>query len=143
MLRTPGATELYGVMEHAMDIYLFRSTRFARNGDSVVCVGRRGPIESLLGVNGLEATFFGFAEYVDNSGERFLGVWGARNASRLRGLLRERGAELLVHRAEPPARLRVWETRPGVRTAVVRARRRAQRRPCAPLLAAAARRSGT
>ena len=110
-----------------MDVFLFRSDRFARNGDSVVCAGRREAIEALLVTGALEALFLGFAEYGDARGERFLGVWGARNASRLRRLLRERGAHLAVHHAQPPARLRLWETRPGIRGAALRARRRAAR----------------
>jgi len=83
----------------------------------VVCVGRREQIEHLLGTGTLEALFFGYAEYTDDQDGRFLGVWGARNASRLRRLLREQGAEVTVHHAPPPARLRIWQSCAGARVA--------------------------
>ena len=74
-----------------IEIYVFRSGSFACNGDSVVCVGPREQIEALLGVGALDALFFGHVEYAGEQDRRFIGVWGTRNASRLRRLLRERG----------------------------------------------------
>lgn len=113
-----------GTMDHPVEVYVFRSGGFARNGDSVVCAARCEHIEGLLGAGILDAVFFGHAEYRDDEATRYLAVWGARNASRLRRLLRERGAELAVHHAPPPARLHHWTTRPRARTAARAAAKR-------------------
>ena len=48
--------------------------------------------------------FSGYAEYKDwMTGERFLGVWGARNSSRFRRLLAEWGGDVDVAHCNPPA----------------------------------------
>ena len=85
-----------------LDVYAFRSSAFARNGDSVVCIGAREQLEGLLGAGMLTATFFGYALYRDPDETEYIGVWGARNASKLRRLLRERGAQITIHRQSPP-----------------------------------------
>lgn len=99
-----------------IDVYAFRSCAFARNGDSVVCIGARKQLESLLGAGMLSATFFGYALYRDPNETEYIGVWGARNASKLRRLLRECGAQVIIHRESPPeVRLHHFATNPGVR----------------------------
>jgi hypothetical protein len=51
-------------------------------------------------------TFGGGAVYRDEeTGDLYLGVWGARNASRFRTALRARGFEIEIVRQEPPTRL--------------------------------------
>ena len=78
-----------------LDVYAFRSSAFARHGDSVVCIGARKQLESLLGAGMLSATFFGYALYRASDETEYI---GARNASKLRRLLRERGAQVTTHR---------------------------------------------
>lgn len=82
--------------------------RVGRNGcASRPCglgVWRRG----MKGEQGLEAVFGGSAYYRDDAtGAAYLGVWGARHASRFRARLRKNGTYLQVHNEAPPARL-VW-----------------------------------
>ena len=99
-----------------LNVYAFRSSAFARNGDSVVCIGAREQLEHLLGTGMLSATFFGYALYRDPDETEYTGVWGARNASKLRRLLRERGARVTIHRETPPGiRLHHFVTNPGAR----------------------------
>ena len=99
-----------------LDVYAFRSSAFARNGDSVVCIGARDQLECLLGTGTLSATFFGYALYQDPNKTEYIGVWGARNASKFRRLLRERGVQVIIHREPPPEiRLHHFATNPGAR----------------------------
>lgn len=99
-------------MRTALNIYVFRDRHFAPAGDTVVCIGGRGSIEALLGNKPIPGLFTGQAVYTnDETNQDYVGVWGKREASRFRRLLRERGADLLVHRVPPPGvRLRHWET---------------------------------
>ncbi|HEU0097142.1 MAG TPA: hypothetical protein VFQ67_00070 [Allosphingosinicella sp.] len=92
-------------------MYLFRSHVFAHNRDSVVCVGPTAEIEALLGRGFVQAEFGGAVFYRDDRERELIGVWGRRKASRLRRLLREKGAEIVVHRASPDADLYLWSTR--------------------------------
>lgn len=102
--------------EMLLNVYAFRSSAFARNRDSVVCIGVRKQLEGLLGTGVLSATFFGYALYRDHNETEYIGVWGARNASKLRRLLRERGAQVTTHRGSPPkVRLHHFVTNPGAR----------------------------
>jgi hypothetical protein len=93
-------------------VYLFRDSHFAPSGDTVVCVGAKAGSSPNLGCGQVESLFKGFAVYTDRSVSRdYIGVWGIRNASRLRRLLRERGAALAVRKMPPPsARLRYFKT---------------------------------
>lgn len=88
-------------------IYLFRDS-ISPAEDSVVCLGEKTCIEAALGTRHVEDEFQGSVLYRnDKTKQDYLGVWGARNASRLRGLLRERGFDLTIERKFPHgARLR-------------------------------------
>lgn len=97
-------------------IYLFRSERIAGGSETVVCAA---PVDLIVAVygggghqdrEGVQRAFGGSAFYRnDDTGERFIGVWGARNASRLRTALR-RTAAIAIIKEPPPARLIVWST---------------------------------
>jgi hypothetical protein len=102
-------------MPGRVPVYLFRAGNFARNGDSVVSVAPRDIVISVYGGGGFEgsdglaAAFDGGCVYRnDDTGASFLGVWGARKASRFRAALRQSGLELDIVRQSPPARLTVW-----------------------------------
>jgi hypothetical protein len=96
-------------MNSPMVVYLFRDSLPSRS-NTVVCVGEKERIEAAFGGQ-LAVLFKGEAVYSNDSTNRtYLGVWGARNTSRLRRLLREQGVELLVKRTRPPnTRLRSFE----------------------------------
>jgi hypothetical protein len=80
--------------------------------DLVVSIYGGGGVK---GEGGLSAAFGGAAFFRDEeTGVSFLGVWGARNASRFRSALRRRAA-LSIIRDAPPARL-VWFGTKGSRT---------------------------
>lgn len=92
-------------------VYLFRSAGFAPSGDTVVSVA---PVDcvvavygngGVVGEGGLSSAFGGAAVFKnDVSGECFVGVWGARNASRFRNELRAH-MQIVVHKEAPDARL--------------------------------------
>jgi len=73
-------------------------------------------MQSPVGGRLSSAAFLGHVVYADEKGNEYVGVWGARNAPRLRELLREHGAVLRITRSAPPgASLRYFQTRPGAR----------------------------
>ena len=96
--------------------YVFRDAYHAKGGDAVVCVIEQAAADERLGPGRVESLFGGCAVYTTPEGQDFIGVWGARNASRLRRFLRERGAEVSIHRERPVnLRLRYRKTRRGSR----------------------------
>src|SRR5690242_985911 len=99
--------------------YLFRDPQVNHGGDAVVCVIDRQIADERLGVDRLKTLFGGCAVYTTPGGQDFIGVWGARNASRYRRFLRERGATIVIMRGRPQyARLRYTSTHPGRRPRV-------------------------
>ncbi len=97
--------------------YLFRHGHFAPDGNTVVSVAARDVVVSIYGGggtmdgDGLDQTFGGYCVFrADDTGACFLGVWGARNASRFRNDLRRGGILLELVRGPPPARLVLWST---------------------------------
>ena len=95
-------------------VYLFRSSGFAPSGDTVVSVAPLDRVVAVygdggvVGEGGLSSSFGGAAVFKnDASGECFIGVWGARNASRFRSELRAH-MQIDVIREAPDARLAFW-----------------------------------
>jgi len=102
------------ITEPSIPVYLFRQSGFAPSGDTVVSVA---PLESVVafygaggvvGEGGLVSAFGGAVVFRnDVSGACYIGVWGARNASRFRSDLRAR-MEIILLRHAPDARLSFW-----------------------------------
>ena len=91
-----------------LPVYLFKEVAW-------ICIASRYRVERLLGAGAVSSIFHGYIIYRAPYGD-FLGVWGARNTSRFRRLLREAGAEITIHREPPPAaRSLVFTTHPGAR----------------------------
>ena len=105
-------------MTERVPVYLFRSGKFARNGDTVVSAAPVEAVKSvyggggLFGEGGVTAIFGGAAFYRDDprdeTGPSYVGVWGARKASRFRAELRRAGLSLTTVHTPPPARLMFW-----------------------------------
>jgi hypothetical protein len=95
-------------MQTPLDVYVSRDDHFAPAGNTVVCAADKASVEALLGPAQLEANFAGAAIYTDDQTKQdYIGVWGARNAPTFRRLLRDQGAEIVVHQSLPPnAKLR-------------------------------------
>jgi hypothetical protein len=104
---------IMGDMDTRLTTYLFRDGHFAPSGDTVVCFADRAAVEAALGRGQLEALFQGSAVYADDAMKLdYIGVWGARNASRLRQFLRECGFEIVIDRQRPTnVRLRYFSHR--------------------------------
>jgi hypothetical protein len=97
-------------------VYLFRSEHFAHGSSTVICAAPVDLVVTAYGggghrdQEGVQRAFGGSAFYRnEETGACFLGVWGARNASRFRSALR-RNAEIEIIREPPPARLAWWNT---------------------------------
>jgi len=109
-------TPCYSDPMMTINAYVFRDTYPASGGAPVVCVVERAAADERLGPGQVESLFGGCAIYTTPEGQDFIGVWGARNASRLRRFLSERGAEVSIHRERPfNLRLRYATTRRGSR----------------------------
>jgi len=55
-----------------VDVYAFRSTAFARNGVSAVCLGRREEIEGILGIGIVSDIFLGMPFTVTGAASNIL-----------------------------------------------------------------------
>jgi len=95
-------------------VYLFRQSDFAPSGDTVVSVAPLQSVVAVYGAGGVVgegglASAIGGAVVFRNdvSGAWYIGVWGARNASRFRSDLRAR-MEIILLRHAPDARLSFW-----------------------------------
>jgi hypothetical protein len=95
-----------------LPVYVFRDQSFSGGGDTVVCAAPAELVVTVFGGgglyegDGLAAHFEGCAAFRDEiTGETFLGVWGARKASRFRNRLRTSGASFQIRHERPPCRL--------------------------------------
>lgn len=93
-------------------VYVFRDASFSRGGDTIVCAAPSDLVIAVFGgggtfeADGLGAAFGGSAVFKNNvTGQTFLGVWGARKASRFRNQIRASGVALRVKNEPPPAHL--------------------------------------
>src|ERR1700746_202886 len=98
----------------SVPVYIFRGGHFSPRGDTMVSAAPLDVVVFVYGGGGLKgelglAAAFGGAAFFrnDETGCCFLGVWGARKASRFRNALRRSGAQLEIIPMHPPARL-VW-----------------------------------
>lgn len=107
-------------MADLLDVYVFRDAHFAPDGNTLVCIAPSRQLKRFISKAEVSRAFGGCAIYRRPLWTTYIGVWGDRNASRLRRFLRERGAELIVHKEAPAnARLLYWTTqdqRPRVRS---------------------------
>lgn len=66
------------------------------------CIGPEPFVEIFFSRDELVAEMGGWVRFVhDGTGERWLGVWGARKAQKFRRMLRERGAVFAVEQGPP------------------------------------------
>jgi hypothetical protein len=80
----------------------FREERGWAGSQPVVGFAEKPIIEELLGKKKLSDVFEGYLEYESVDGnQRFIGVWGNRNTVKLRQMLREKGARIVIERPSP------------------------------------------
>jgi len=76
-----------------LDLYQFTESRkYWRGSAPTVCIGPASNVCALIDRDEMTATFGGYVIYEGTGGAEYVGVWGGRNASRMRRMLRERGA---------------------------------------------------
>lgn len=91
-----------------VDVFVFRDGFAGRGADTHVCVADAKQSDPFISKDEIDRTFFGYVLFGQPLGKSYVGVWGARNASRFRRLLRERGADVEIKQSAPPARLTRW-----------------------------------
>jgi hypothetical protein len=80
----------------------FREERYWRGSKPIVGFAPKITVRALVSNEEMAAIFGGHLEYEDRtSGERYLGVWGARKANRFLRLLRKRGGVIALENGEP------------------------------------------
>jgi hypothetical protein len=99
---------------------------------TVYCDGERKFVETFMKADDLAVHFGGFVRLRDSRTDReYLGVWGRRNASMFRRLLRERGAVFsIIRREQPNRRIKHTSTFPAsyyARRMAEKAKRKAKR----------------
>ena len=107
-------------MTRPLDVFVFRDPHFVPDGDTLVCIAERAEMERFIPKGEVAWAFSGHAVYRRSQRggllslvtallrrrRTYVGVWGRKNGSRFRRFLRERGAELKIHR-EAPGNLRL------------------------------------
>jgi hypothetical protein len=94
-------------MTEQLHAYEFPDTAFVVGGNPRVCVAPVRSLRPYMTVKEIDWAFSGYASYRQLPWmTRYVGVWGRKNCQRFRRFLRERGAELVLHRERPP-RLRL------------------------------------
>jgi hypothetical protein len=95
-----------------LDVYVFRDPTFSPDGNTQVCAVPSRAMKRFMSKKEVLRAFGGCAVYRRPLWTTFVGVWGDRNGSRLRRFLRERGAELTIHKERPGnLRLLYWTTK--------------------------------
>jgi len=100
--------------------YSFRDPGFGLDGDTHVCVVEVLALKAFMSENEVDAAFSGHVVYRRGFLKRYVGVWGRRNAKRLRRFLSERGANIMIKRSKPVGARIAWfkthSTRERIRT---------------------------
>jgi hypothetical protein len=108
------------LMAEQVQAYEFTDAGFVVGSDAVVCIAPLDSVLPYMTLDEIGQAFSGFASYRQTPRlTRYVGVWGRRNCRRLRRFLRERGADLVLHRRRPP-RLRLTSYRTHKRRARIR-----------------------
>ena len=101
----------------AITVHIFRHPAFAPTGDTLVTVVPTEFALKAYGARGLADAFGGSALFENAaSGNKWVGVWGARNGLRFRSRLRQ-FFTLAIDRSAPDAPLTLYTTRRGNRPA--------------------------
>lgn len=81
--------------------------------DTLMCIAPLSTLLPYMTLAEINEAFSGHASYRQAPWmTRYVGVWGRKNCQRLRRFLRERGAEIILHRNRPDyLRLTSWQTK--------------------------------
>ena len=89
-------------MAGQLPVYEFPETAFVVGSDPVVCIAPLSTMRLYMTVAEIDQAFSGYASYRQAPWmKRYVGVWGRKNCQRLRRFLRERGADVVLHRERP------------------------------------------
>ena len=89
-------------MAQQVPVYEFSEAAFVVGSDPVVCIVKLSDVRRYMTLAEIDRAFSGYASYRQGPWmRRYVGVWGRKNCQRLRRFLRERGAEVALHRERP------------------------------------------
>ena len=96
--------------QKAIEVYQFRTNWFTDGrSERIAMLGLADQIEPLIHRKEFMKLFGGY--FLSVRGEKeYLGVWGRRKTSRMRRILRDRGAEVILHEETPEVQLRMVTT---------------------------------
>jgi hypothetical protein len=99
-------------MSKQVHLFEFSETGFVMGSDAVICIAPLSTVLPLMTLAEIEEAFSGYASYRQAPWMmKYIGVWGRKNCRRLHRFLRERGAEVALHRKWPNyLRLTSWVT---------------------------------
>jgi hypothetical protein len=98
-----------------VEVHVFRHPAFAPAGDTLVTVVPVAIALKVYGKAGIADAFGGSALFENaGTGEKWVGVWGARKGSCFRSRLRQ-FFPLVIRKHPPDARLSLFTTRRGCR----------------------------
>lgn len=94
-------------MARPIIVHEFSDASFVVGSDALTCIATLSALRPFITLAEIEEAFSGYASYRQAPWmARYIGVWGRKNCQRFRRLLRERGAEVTIHR-ERPSNLRL------------------------------------
>lgn len=83
-------------------VYEFSEAALVVGSDPLVCVVRLRDVRPYMRLAEIDRAFSGYASYRRWPWmSRYVGVWGRKNCQRFRRFLRERGADIALHRERP------------------------------------------
>ncbi len=109
-------------MRPVVHMYEFTEQSLAKGSPPLVCIAAVKELRGLVGVSEIDGVFGGHISYRQLPWfTRYVGVWGARNCSRFRRLVRETGGEVIAISERPKgSRVSAWLTK-GTRPKLPRA----------------------
>jgi hypothetical protein len=89
-------------MAQQVHLFEFPETAFVVGSDALVCIAPLSTVLPFMTLAEINEAFSGYASYRQAPWMmRYVGVWGRKNCQRFRRFLRERGADIALHRERP------------------------------------------
>jgi hypothetical protein len=93
------------LIDREVTVYVFRDSVVSGSAETVVSVAAQDDVIDCFGLDSLASDFGGYVIYRDDeAGRKYVGVWGARHASKFRSALRKHFASVSTLHERPHAR---------------------------------------
>ena len=89
-------------MAQPLTFFEFPEAAIVVGSDTLMCIAPLSTLLPYMTLDEINEAFSGYASYRQAPWmTRYVGVWGRKNCQRLRRFIRERGAQVIVHRTRP------------------------------------------